>query len=106
MLFTLVLSGIIKTVRLLYKTLNVFRMTIKMSFHDIYSDESDCEDESPVPSLAAKNYVSTIQRTGAIWILKMRESYLLPQSTTDNIIKDTDSLYQVCYVTMVTSLIT
>ena len=31
-----------------------------------HSDESDCEDEFSVPSLAAKNYASTIQRTGAI----------------------------------------
>lgn len=36
-----------------------------------------------------------IQRASAIWILKIRECHKLTQVTTESIIKDVDSLYQV-----------
>lgn len=39
--------------------------------------------------------VNTIKRASAIWTLKVRDGYGLPQSTTESIIKDVNSLYQV-----------
>lgn len=39
--------------------------------------------------------VLPIQRSAALWTLKVRDGYCLPQSTTECIIKDVDSLYKV-----------
>ena len=50
---------------------------------------------SPSPQLFPEEDPSAIQRAAATWILKVRETNLLPQSTIEAIIKDTESMYMV-----------
>lgn len=47
--------------------------------------DEDADDPNP-PNLS---------RAAAIWILKVREKYLLPQSTIEAVIQDIDTLYEV-----------
>ena len=54
---------------------------------------SESEIEESLPNL--EKHMEDIQRTSAIWILKIRECNKLTQVTTESIIKDVDSLYQV-----------
>ena len=56
-----------------------------------YHSSGSETDESP----NLEEHLEDIQRASAIWILKIRECNKLTQVTTESIIKDVDSLYQV-----------
>lgn len=60
----------------------------------VSNDGGGSNDEDPGldPTDASR---TSISRAAAIWLLKVREKYLLPQSTIENIIEDIDTLYQV-----------
>lgn len=64
------------------------------------SDPQDTDDNSEMNADEDLDYVqssevSSIQHSAAVWTLKVRDGHGLPQSTTENIMKDVDSLYQV-----------
>lgn len=66
------------------------------------ADVSDHDDSDPhQPSSEAVS----IQRSAAVWTLKVRDVHGLPQSTTESIIKDVDTLYQVFNNTDIISII-
>lgn len=53
--------------------------------------ENQVDDE-----IGTNNHLPSIQKTAALWILKVRECHRIPQSVIESIIKDIDSLYEVC----------
>ena len=53
------------------------------------------EPPPPPPPFFPEDDLSCIQRAAATWILKVRETNLLPQSTMQSIIQDTESMYMV-----------
>ena len=71
------------------------------SSYDLPSGSSGADDslqgdlESPITFLS--DPVSTIKRTAAVWILKVRECHQIPQSVIELIIRDIESLHQVCF---------
>ena len=63
-------------------------------------NDSDSENNGNVTSLIdisnqLPDDAASIQRSAAIWTLKVREKYCLSQSAMEHILKDVDSLYKV-----------
>ena len=68
-----------------------------LSGADEICDGARCHDSDDTISEVEESLSleKDIQQASAIWILKTRECNKLTQVTTENIIKDVDSLYQV-----------
>ena len=65
---------------------------------DRFSDDNDSGEENLQCTTQRKLGEKQMKNSAAIMILKMREKYLLPQSVTENLVQDMDSLYQVTII--------
>lgn len=70
------------------------QVTVSVADDDDDNDvgEDQLEPDTPLQSCEV---AVPLQRSAAIWTLKVRDVYSLPQSTTEQILKDVDSLYKV-----------
>lgn len=65
-------------------------VSVSESIESDDSEQSDIDSELPLQSDEVP-----IQKSAAMWTLKVCDGYSLPQSTTEQILKDVDSLYKV-----------
>ena len=64
---------------------------------DNHTDEDASADYEPQPDSSINmDFMVAIQKAAATFLIKVQESHGLPQSTIKNMIKEIQSLYEVC----------
>ena len=54
---------------------------------------SECEEHASISAIPVEEHTRIVQKAAAVMILKLRETYLLPQTVTENLMKDVDQCF-------------